>query len=378
MIFSDFLERIQEQLTQELPFVAYRKPKESNVQSFLQVDSILHKTTEFLESGFVLAPFNLEEMSVLIPSESSELIISDEDTLEEIESRDYSNKSSEIINEVSVKKNHISLVEKGIEAIQENVFSKVVLSREEPVLLTEKNPIQIFKKLLASYPTAFVYVWYHPKVGLWLGATPETLLQIENREFKTMALAGTKVYKGTTDVVWEAKELEEQQIVTNFIVSNLENQLQALKVSKVETAKAGTLLHLKTHISGRINMEASSLTRIIKSLHPTPAVCGMPKEAAKSFIMENEHYKRDFYTGFLGELNLKKEVSRNANRRNVENHAYFSIKTASNLFVNLRCMQIKNNEALLYIGGGITDGSNPIKEWEETVSKSETMKKVLQ
>ncbi len=137
-------------------------------------------------------------------------------------------------------------------------------------------------------------------------------------------------------------------------------------------------MHLKTHISGRINSDESRIKKIIETLHPTPAVCGMPKEIAQKFILENEHYKREFYTGFLGELNVKKAVSRNSNRRNVENNAYASIKRVSNLFVNLRCMQIQNQEAIIYIGGGITNDSNPNAEWEETVAKSVTMKKVLQ
>ena len=69
--------------------------------------------------------------------------------------------------------------------------------------------------------------------------------------------------------------------------------------------------------------------------------------------------------------------SRNTNRKNVENNAYQSIKTVTNLFVNLRCLQIKNNQALIYVGGGITKDSNPEKEWEETVAKSLTTKSLL-
>ena len=70
-------------------------------------------------------------------------------------------------------------------------------------------------------------------------------------------------------------------------------------------------------------------------------------------------------------------VSRNTNSRNVENNAYESIKTVSNLFVNLRCMQISNQEAIIYVGGGITKDSNVEAEWEETVQKALVMKKVL-
>ncbi|OBX21735.1 MULTISPECIES: chorismate-binding protein [Bizionia] len=375
---SDFFQKLQNQFANNLPFVAYRNPNESIIKTFLQHDDTVYETTDFSESGFIFSPFNIEETSVLIPVEASIILESKSDI---IEASPMNSVASEVIQTpdiTSAKQNHITLVKKGIEAIHKGTFEKVVLSRQESVTISKTNPIKIYKRLLETYPTAYVYVWFHPKVGLWLGATPETLLHIENNQFSTMALAGTQVYKNTADVVWEDKELEEQQIVTNFIVSNLEKQLDNLKVSEVETVRAANLLHLKTHISGRVNSDASNIKKIIEILHPTPAVCGMPKGVAKQFILENEQYKRDFYTGFLGELNIKKSISRNTNRRNVENNAYASIKTVSNLFVNLRCMQIQNKEALLYIGGGITKDSNPNMEWEETIAKSVTMKKVLQ
>jgi len=167
-------------------------------------------------------------------------------------------------------------------------------------------------------------------------------------------LAGTQVYKGTTDVVWQEKELQEQQFVTDFIINNLEKVTKNLQKSTVKTVKAGNLVHLKTVITG--NLEQQELKNIINVLHPTPAVCGLPKEQAKAFILANENYKRGYYTGFLGELN---------------------INTSTSLFVNLRCMNIDKNKATIYVGGGITKDSNPEKEYEETVAKSKTMKRVL-
>lgn len=378
MTVSDFFEKLQDQFTNNLPLVAYRNPNETTIKAFLQHTDTVFETTDFSESGFVFAPFNLELGSILIPDTEAIKIQCTSSVSEEHVSNTRVSDASQIIDEISAKKNHTSLVEKGLQAIAENKFKKVVLSRQESVLLEEVDSLKTFNKLLIAYPTAYVYMWFHPKVGLWLGATPETLLHLENKQFTTMSLAGTQVYKSTSNVIWGEKELEEQQIVTNFIVSNLENYSENLKASKVETTKAGNLLHLKTHISGRIKSGASNLKVILSALHPTPAVCGMPKETAQAFINHNETYKREFYTGFLGELNLKKTLSRNTNRRNVENNAYTHIKTVSNLFVNLRCMQFKNSQALIYIGGGITKGSNPNKEWEETVAKSSTMKKVLQ
>ena len=135
-------------------------------------------------------------------------------------------------------------------------------------------------------------------------------------------------------------------------------------------------MHLQTKISGLLKPE-NGLQSVIAKLHPTPAVCGLPKENAKQFILKNEDYKREYYTGFLGEINIKQAKTRNTNRRNVENNAYGSVKTISHLFVNLRCLQIKDNQALIYVGGGITKDSVPENEWEETVAKSKTVKNLL-
>ena len=112
-------------------------------------------------------------------------------------------------------------------------------------------------------------------------------------------------------------------------------------------------------------------------MHPTPAICGFPKEAAKQFIQENENYNREYYTGFLGEINFLETTNRNSNKRNVENNAYTAVKKVSNIFVNLRCMQIIDQIAIIYVGGGITKDSIPQAEWEETVNKTFTIKNCL-
>ena len=75
--------------------------------------------------------------------------------------------------------------------------------------------------LLTSYPEAYVYCWFHPKTGFWLGASPETLLKINGQKVKTMALAGTQVYEGSTHVEWDTKNYEEQKFVTEFLKNEL-------------------------------------------------------------------------------------------------------------------------------------------------------------
>src|SRR5690606_29487838 len=175
-------------------------------------------------------------------------------------------------------------------------------------------------------------------------------------QFYTMALAGTQKFEENTPPVWQEKERQEQQFVTDYIVSNLQTKLTHLSISEPETVRAGSVIHLKTEIRGKVENTHSGIKEFIQALHPTPAVCGLPKEASKQFILENENYHREFYTGFLGELNIKESTS---------------------LFVNLRCMKLQNQKASVYIGGGITKDSVAGNEWAETVYKSHNMKEIL-
>lgn len=365
-----FFETVQAHLEQALPFVVYRKPHEFELQGFLQQHPEIVTTERYTETGFVFAPFRSNESTVLF-SENDCL------RLQTIYDADEKIATSSIKNEDTSfqKAQHVALVEKGIEAIQSGQFEKVVLSRQEQVKLKEGKSLEIFKNLLNRYESAFVYIWFHPKVGLWLGATPETLLKVENARFSTMALAGTQPYQDSMAVTWGKKELEEQQFVTQYIAETLKPHISSLNVAPVQTVKAGNLLHLKTHISG--NLEQENLKDILQALHPTPAVCGLPKMAAQTFIESHEGYDRLYYTGFLGELNCEQTSIRKANKRNVENHAYSRPKTVSNIFVNLRCMQLLDDMAILYIGGGITKDSVPEMEWEETVHKALVMKNCL-
>ena len=366
---DDFFSNLEHHFRSNLPFVAYRKPNDSSVNGLLQNTKTLFSTQNFTESGFVFSPFSDSHTTVLMPLEQCKSLSC---TLEvEASNNYYQNRVEGIAHN---KKQHLNLVQKGIDAIKNAQFQKVVLSRCEIVDVSENQSISVFKRLLQTYSTAFVYCWFHPKVGLWLGATPEILLSVSGSRFKTMALAGTQAFKDSLDVNWATKEQEEQEFVTNYIEAKLKPFVGALKVSEPTTVKAGNLLHLQSNISGTFNTD---LQTVLKHLHPTPAVCGLPVKKAKTFILETESYDREYYTGFLGELNLKETTSRNTNRRNVENNAYSSVKTVSHLFVNLRCMQINNNQALIYVGGGITKDSNPEDEWQETVSKAETMKRVL-
>ena len=342
--------KIEKSYKSNLPFVAYRKPNLDIISSFFMRNQDLDFTSMFLEDGFVFAPFDSEEKAILFPKNKADFYS------ESLELNEKFHFNSIYLEDRASKKTHINLVRNTISEIDKTDLKKVVVSRKEEIEINNLDSLLIFKKLLSIYSNAFVYVWFHPKVGLWLGATPETLLQTSGVSFKTMSLAGTQVFREGEDIVWKSKELEEQQLVTDFIEDQLQPIANNLIIDKTETIKAGNLLHIRTKVEGDLQKQ-STLKELIRALHPTPAVCGLPREMAKSFIIKNENYNRSFYTGFLGELNLDNQNT--------------------SLFVNLRCMNIENNTASIYIGGGITKDSNAEKEWQETVSKSKIMKKVL-
>jgi len=345
---KSFFDKIAAAFKVELPFAVYRHPNTNSLKGFFQKDATLHTTKTYEESGFVFAPFDDNNPSILFPLTESTIYTTH---FSDSYATDKTHKRQDSLSENS-RLAHVELVQKGIDFLRTTDVEKVVLSRKEIIQYPDFDVIEIFQKLLLNYSNAMVYVWFHPNVGLWLGATPETLLKVQNNQYTTMALAGTQPYQESLDVIWENKEQQEQQFVTDYIVEKLGSHIE---ITAPQTIRAGSLVHLCTTISGMLSKEFT-LSKIIKLLHPTPAVCGMPMTEAKGFILNNEEYNREFYTGFLGELR---------------------INNTSNLFVNLRCMQVLESILALYIGGGITVDSIPEKEWEETVAKSKVMLKVL-
>ncbi|HEY85384.1 MAG TPA: chorismate-binding protein [Chloroflexi bacterium] len=264
----------------------------------------------------------------------------------------------------TARKQFCTLVSDAISYIQTTGIKKIVASRvAETVLPPDFSPVAAFEALCRRYPRAFVSLVSIPNVGTWIGASPEPLLRLQPHQLQTVALAGTQAFnpdKPLNETVWGDKELEEQALVSDYIREFFQQlELRQFTEDGPHTVSAGNVVHLQTDF--KVEMESPRLlalaNQVLHSLHPTSAVCGMPKQEALSFILEKESYNRAFYSGFLGPLHLQDQ---------------------SNLFVNLRCMQLQNTDALLYVGAGITQDSVPCAEWEETVLKSKTLLSVLE
>jgi isochorismate synthase len=360
---NHFNSRLRQRLEEKLPFVIYHKPKSGVIRSWFPKSIELVPQEKVSGSGFVFSPFDPDSSVVLFPLSESEILETtwDEKSFRPDQSTEAATENDGAMpggdQRLSDKVRHVNLVRETIDYIRSEKVSKIVVSRKEEIRLKDSDPLVHFKALLQNYPKAFVYLWYHPKIGMWAGASPEKLLSVENEVFRTMSLAGTQVYQEEIVTAWGVKEIEEQQMVTEMIEKELKGQLT--RVGRPYDQRAGHLVHLRTDIEGRIG-SGTHPGSIIRKLHPTAAVCGMPRNRALDYILRSEGYSREFYTGYLGEL-LGPEGK------------------DTHLFVNLRCMQLRpeENTAWIYVGGGITSSSDPEKEWEETAAKSQTMKRCI-
>ena len=255
----------------------------------------------------------------------------------------------------------------AVQAIEAGRFHKVVPSRRKIIKLPAAFDVTVaFQRLCEAYPAAFVSVFSVPGVGTWLGASPEILVSTYRHAgrsmFRTMALAGTQVAQGQDalkNATWRQKEIEEQAMVSRYIINCFKKiRLREFEENGPKTVAAGHLLHLRTDFT--VDTDATNFpdlgSTMLNLLHPTSAVCGMPKEPARDFLQRHESYDRSFFSGYLGPANVDEET---------------------HLFVNLRCTQLLRQRAFLYAGAGVTSDSEPQKEWRETEMKMNTLLNVI-
>lgn len=353
---NNLLEILNKKYSQKKPFVAYCKPNQDRVVALFQNSDEVNFINDFTESGFVFFTFDCSQKIFFSKNDCEILITKKETFLNEIFP---SNKKLDI--DENAKKEFEKIVEKAIQFIDNGVIKKVVLSRKT-VFEKDINEIGIlFNILLIQNANAFCYVFFHPSVGLWMGATPEQLLKRKEEIIETVSLAGTQLKNNEKPIIWQNKEKEEQEIVTSYIENVLKESLTDVWREPVKTIEAGSLVHLKTVIQAKIT-DQTSLERIIEKLHPTPAVCGFPKENALKIITDLEQYDRKFYSGFIGEWNIDFLSGKN---------------NSCDLYVNLRCLEYHNKCVNLYAGCGITQDSIPEKEFFETHFKQQTVFSVL-
>ena len=233
-------------------------------------------------------------------------------------------------------------------------FQKLVLSRSVELKSKEEvAPLELFNRACECYPRMFIALSYTKQSGLWLAATPEVLLASSDRQWQTVALAGTQPW--AEHLLWGDKNLKEQCFVATYVAQQLEQFTNDFSEEGPCTVRAGHLAHLRSDFRFTLS-DRSRIGLLIEALHPTPAVCGLPKKEAFRFILQNEHHDRSYYSGFMGPL---------------------AVDGLTSLFVTLRCMAIHANGYRLYAGGGLLTDSDEDQEWQETEAKLDTMRNIL-
>ncbi len=371
-----------------LPLAIWRKPLSDLFCisiSYSKDTGINDKSIEELENGFVFSPFinskvnkthfihndlfikvENDQINEIVNAGNQSNIDLENKLMDEQEYHSFYPNLSIQLDDIHVsKEEYINYVSNAIDAISNGHFEKVVPSRKTNIKLPGNfNAFQFFKKLEKSYPNAFIYLVSIPETGTWLGATPENLISIQdNKIFKTTALAGTQQYEDgmdLTDAAWRQKEIEEQALVSRYIINCFKKiRLREFEERGPKTIKAGNLMHLKTDFI--VDMEEVNFPQLgsvmLDLLHPTSAICGMPKIPSMEFIQQHEGFDRGYFSGYLGPVNTE---------------------NSTDIFVNLRCMTLVDQQtAEIFAGAGVTVDSKPEKEWLETEMKMETLLKLM-
>lgn len=358
-------------IRQNRSFAIYRIPGEDEVRFVMQTSGsarILQQIEELNEqSGFVIAPFRLTPHAPIlliepdcfeIPESSPEHYPGeDEAILSRQEKKGIEPEEKPKTAEIDRKAAYTDCFHVFIQPLREKRLDKLVLSRDLTLNKdTGFSPATAFFRASERYIRSYVYLCHTPETGTWLGSTPEIILAGEKKEWHTVALAGTQpLQRGEIPAQWDDKNREEQGIVATY----LRNQLVSFGIQPTEngpyTARAGELSHLKSDFHFSLP-DTSKLGDLLKQLHPTPAVCGLPKEESYQFILDNEGYNRLYYSGFIG---------------------WLAPKGKTDLYVNLRCMRIDSDSLTLYAGGGLLPSSQLEDEWQETEDKLQTMEALL-
>ncbi len=332
-------------------FALYRLPYSetcTEVRSESKPDAVPSISEIGSASGFVTAPFDCSCADTPIA-----LIRPDSVQTKPLDSVTVMPKGCSVARE-TVSEAYANDFRRFHEAVSQGTFRKLVLSRTKDMEFHEPDLHRLFMEACRRYPRLCVMLVSTPLTGTWLVATPERLLVGDGTWWKTTAMAGTMPYEGGFQE-WSVKNRQEQHIVETYIEERLSSLGKDIIKDGPFTRRAGNLVHLCTDFRFHLAPQ-HTVGDVLTALHPTPAVCGIPKEEAYRFIIDNEHTPRQYYSGFMGPVGIGGKTS---------------------LYVSLRCARLDGNRAVLYAGGGIMPGSEALSEWDETENKMQTVGDVL-
>ena len=247
-------------------------------------------------------------------------------------------------------------VNKALKKIDSGEVQKIVLSRQIDLELNDNIKISSALEILGKrYPRCYVFA-FRKNSSIFFGASPEKLAKISNGWIEADALAGS-ISRGKSEeedsnlaktLLASKKDLAEQEIVVSFIRDSFSQFCsQVVFEPKPIIRKLPNIQHLWTPIKGKINPNKSIFT-ILKELHPTPAICGVPWNKALKSIKEMEPHNRGLFSGMIGWFNLKNE---------------------GEFAVAIRAALLKGKKIYAFAGCGIVQGSDPEIEYAESELK---------
>lgn len=249
------------------------------------------------------------------------------------------------------RKEWMAMVGKALQAIQKGEMEKVVLAR--CTILECDSPPNPFALAAAIQKKGKGTTLFCLSDGdtAFLGATPEKLFSRKGNRIESEAMAGTRPRGKTAPVdahleqelFLSEKDLLEESHIQTYLRQKLSPLCAfSLTFSHLSVYKTDFVQHLYSRCKGQLK-EGVSDAHLLEALHPTPALCGFPKERALSLIRELEPFDRGLYGGVIG----------------------WSTPEASDWAVAIRSCLLKDSTAYLYAGAGIVAGSQPALEWEE-------------
>ena len=305
-----------------MAFALYRLPYEDHATLIRQTEG---EPAEYLSCaelngrrGFVVAPFQISEKQpvLLIRPDEVETVVVDRGQWT-VDSCDYiasGNSSVESNQNCPLSTVNYQLYTYSIDfanfhsQLDSGVFRKIVLARCADEETSDAiPPLQLFHRACTLYPRMFIALVNTEKSGCWLTATPEILLEGKTEAWRTIALAGTMKLEGDQlngegeTLRWSTKNIQEQRIVATYITECLEQFTGDFHEEGPRTVRAANLVHLRSDFTFSLP-DSQHLGDLLHVLHPTPAVCGLPKREAFEFIIHNEHTPRRYYSGFMGML----------------------------------------------------------------------------
>jgi menaquinone-specific isochorismate synthase len=258
----------------------------------------------------------------------------------------------------------LRMVRWALDTIADEQLEKVVLARRSTFdFLDTLAPVDLLQRLHAATPNCFHFLFQPEEATAFVGASPERLFRRRGQRVQTEAIAGTRS-RGASIRADEALrdellESEKDRREHAFVADAIRQRLEALCTTMEQEGNASELRlargrHLRSQFEGHLRDDVSTLD-VLRTLHPTPAIGGVPTEAAVQAIRTQEPFARGWYAGPVGWIG----------------------PDAAEFAVAIRSGLVRDSSLALYSGAGIVDGSVPEAEWDEIEQKISDFAAVL-